>query len=242
MSGSAGSGGTAGTGGTGGDGGTSGNAGTAGTGGTSPEVAKSCVYTCEQDSDCVIPGLDAQDCNDVTKVCDFCVDNDDCLPSTSGWMLGCEKSEDCGDPLLVCVDHDGAAFCAIDSTQLACLAEEFTVSLPLHEGGGNADVCANAYARCAAGSCKLSCSSLTNACQPGQGDTCNPTTGLCECANDNECDTGACVNSHCVQCAGDQDCKDLNAGLDICIDGKCGCSSATSCIDQGYDGAVTTCR
>jgi hypothetical protein len=82
----------------------------------------------------------------------------------------------------------------------------------------------------------------------GVGTTCSPTTHQCVgCASDDDCYMGGFT--HCniptstCQCQSDDDCTDPSLGApgtDKCVNGACGCSSASACSD--YPDATAVCN
>lgn len=225
----------------GGEGGLS-SGGAGGEGGAPVAAARSCVWSCENDSDCVRPDDTPGACNDVTNTCEepttqACSVHEDCGPSTMFWSFGCTTSANC-EPGYECVDYRGKVYCAVAADpDFGCDVYQ-TVTATLHEGGGDVEVCVDPNARCSAGKCIANCEDV--GCAPAEGDTCNPVTGRCECEENTECDTDlVCSNSLCTECAEDEDC--LPRGLDTCVAGKCGCADVSSCA-AAYPAATPACQ
>jgi hypothetical protein len=116
--------------------------------------------------------------------------------------------------------------------------------LPRHGTAGVSNVCVG-FDRCQDGACTFNCADplFGGFCEAGNGDTCNGETGRCECTAGSECRSNVCGVDHlCVQCAVDDDCTgDGPTGWDICVNGKCGCSSTDICPDV-TDAATPVCE
>jgi len=230
---------------TGGAGAATGGAG--GAGGAPAATALSCVYSCTIDDDCTINAEDtSHKCNPITKLCEdplaVCETHADCLAGLTPWFGGCTTATECLDGE-TCVGFKGGGYCAaLPDADFGCFPN-VTVTMPLFDGGADVQVCGSADARCVAGACAYGCS--FSGCPGGGGDTCNDATGLCECAAASECDSGVCgADGHCQQCVVDDDCAPTAAatGLDVCVDGKCSCSSVTACLAPPFDNATAVCE
>lgn len=226
----------------GGEGGLS-SSGAGGEGGAPVAVAQSCVWGCEDDSDCARVDALAGDCNDVTKTCEdpstqSCSSHEDCGGSTLFWSFGCTTTADC-EFGYECVDYRGRVYCAIAADpDFGCDVYQ-TVTATLHEGGTDVEICVDPNARCAEGKCIANCEDV--GCSPAEGDTCNPVTGRCECQNSTECGNGGvCADNLCTECGIDDDC--ISRGLDRCVAGKCGCADVGSCPAGDYPEATAACR
>lgn len=215
--------------------------GAAGAGGDAGvAVAKACADECEIDADCAIQDAFGRACNQATHRCydasvETCTTNDDCLPSGSQWFVNCETDDDCADDgSESCVGLAGVGYCAVLSVAGECSFSE-PKDMPRFGAQGTSNVCVG-FDRCNAGACIFNCADplFGGFCDVGNGngDTCNPTTGLCECALPSECNSGVCgADAHCAECALDSDCAGAQIGRDVCVAGKCGCSAASVCPD-----------
>jgi hypothetical protein len=211
----------------------------AGAGGVPAAIAKSCANECEIDDDCKIEGAIGQSCSPGSHRCydstvATCTTNDDCKPGASFWFVTCQSDADCADDNSEsCIEFGGVGYCALLSVSDACDVGLGPKDLPRLGAQGTSNVCV-AYDTCQSGTCQFSCADpdFGVSCGAGTGDTCNPDSGLCECAAAGECDSGACgADSHCADCKIDDDCPGGISGQDVCVNGKCGCSAANVCPD-----------
>jgi hypothetical protein len=211
-------------------------------------------YACEITADCFIgPDATPRECDPVLKRCRLpreCDAAADCVPSGSSWFTPCADDSACFAGLERCVAWQGVGYCASlpdpNFPDDPCLPGLAVTSVPLFGAVGTADVCVNQGSICNAdGACEPGCLSLD--CDAGAGDSCNETTGVCECAESTEC-TAAGVsvcgdNSRCG-CGSDNDCQETSSstGLDTCFSGTCGCDTAATCPDPGYANATAVCE
>jgi hypothetical protein len=228
----------------GGDGGTgAGGEPAGGAGGAPPLTAKSCGDQCEVTDDCVVDGaLDQKVCDPVAKRCvepfKACEAHDECVPWASSFTKTCANQADCDDVFGVCVTWQGSGYCASEPFDEGfCFGRPGAAPSPLLQFGSPdpmmIEVCLSTEGRCDAGECIVGCTALGGCEDSGDGDTCNEVTGLCECQAASECGGRACgADGHCVECATPADCDAGATGLDVCVNGSCGCSSPASCIDQ----------
>jgi hypothetical protein len=226
-------------------------AGAGGAGGT-PEVpvAKKCDLGCNVDADC--NGIDSVGhCDQTLKRCRStdCTASTDCAPVASLWFAACADDSGCTPTLERCVAWGGLGYCAsVPDSQFPEFPCTFgsPTTLPLFGAVGEAEVCADLTQVCSAkGACEPGCGSL--GCDAGTGDTCNPTTGLCECAQSTECTkagVSVCGGSGLCGCADDTDCAKTagTTGLGKCVNGTCGCDSAASCLSTGFPNATKVCE
>lgn len=242
-----------GPGGAGAGGASAGAAGDGGAGGTpEPAVAKKCDFGCNVDADCNgVPGLG--DCDDVLKRCRAtdCTVTTDCAPLVSNWITPCANDSECTPDLERCVAWEGDGYCAsLPDSQFPEFPCTFgsPTTMPLFGAVGEVEVCADLTQVCnAQGGCELGCASPLLGCGAGTGDTCNPTTGLCECAQSTECTkagVSVCGGNGLCGCTDDTDCaKTAGAtGLGKCVNGTCGCDSATTCVNPGFANATKICE
>ena len=218
------------------------SAGAGGEGGQAPVVAKalSCANQCEVDDDCKIGDSVGQQCNQTTKRCydgtvAACTTNEDCVPAGSGWFVTCASDADCAqDDTESCVASGAVGYCALLSVGDACDVGE-PQDRARFGAQGTSNVCV-AFDRCQEGVCKFNCADplFGGFCEAGNGNFCNAATGECECQQGNECDSGVCGgDAHCAQCATSNDCINADvAGWQVCVNGKCGCTDATTCPDM----------
>lgn len=235
-----------------GAGGVSAGAGGDGGVGGAPEtaVAKKCDFGCDVDADCKrgnVPGH----CDPTLKRCRFtdCTVSADCALVASNWFVPCANDSECAPDVERCVAWQDLGYCAgLPDPQFPdfpCAAGSPT-TMPLFGAAGEAEVCAELTQVCSdKGQCEPGCGSL--GCDAGTGDTCNPTTGICECAQSTECTkagSSVCGGNGLCGCADDADC-DVNAGvtgLGKCVNGTCGCDSPTTCVNPGYANATKVCE
>lgn len=230
---------------------TAGAGGDGGAGGA-PEVpvAKKCDLGCNVDADC--NGIDSVGhCDQTLKRCRStdCTVSADCAPLASFWFATCADDSECTPTLERCVAWQGVGYCAgvpdANFPEFPCTFGAPT-TLPLFGAVGEAEVCADVTQVCSdKGKCEFGCGSL--GCDAGTGDTCNPTTGLCECAQSTECTkagASVCGGNGLCGCADDTDCaKTAGAtGLGKCVNGTCGCDSAASCLNTGFPSATKICE
>ena len=222
--------------------------------GGSPEVAvaKKCDWGCNIDADC--NGVDSVGhCDQTLKRCRAtqCTVTTDCAPFVSAWTGPCANDSECTPDLERCVAWQGVGYCAgvpdAEFPEFPCFSGSPT-TLPLFGAVGEAEVCADVTQICnAKGECELGCASPLLGCDAGTGDTCNPTTGLCECAQSTECTkagVSVCGGNGLCGCANDTDCaKTAGAtGLGKCVNGTCGCDSAASCLSGNFPNATKVCE
>ncbi|HEX2872799.1 MAG TPA: hypothetical protein VHP33_16165 [Polyangiaceae bacterium] len=233
-------------------GGASAGAGGDGGAGGTPEVpvAKKCDFGCNVDADC--NGIDSVGhCDQTLKRCRAtdCTVTADCAPVASLWLFTCSNDSECTPTVERCVAWQGVGYCAglpdPNFPEFPCTFGSPT-TLPLFGAAGEAEVCADVTQVCSAkGACEFGCGYL--GCDAGTGDTCNPTTGLCECAQSTECTkagVSVCGGNGLCGCADDTDCaKTAGAtGLGKCVNGTCGCDNATACVNPGYANATAVCE
>jgi hypothetical protein len=225
-----------------GEGGGATTGGAGGEGGAPEPVAAMCKYQCDGNEDCTFADAVPHKCDLTTGSCEQCLVDEHCLAELSIWVVPCEDDSGCTPDFEACVAADGVGYCAslpdANTPEFPC-PTGIPQTLPRFGAQGNVEVCA-ADARCLHGICDYGCRDPFSAgCGIGTGDTCSPTTGLCECAQSSECDTGTCgADSHCVECVTAQDCDGgpAAAGRDTCVGGKCGCAGVNSCPNRAYVG------
>jgi hypothetical protein len=212
-------------------------------------TAEACTYPCTTNNDCaVLPDDASRQCDPFIHQCrtpqvdDGCATDADCIPQ-GNFLAPCASEQDCNVDLEACVTYRGGGFCALlADPQTGCdPAFGTTHTVDNFGAAGTSDVCIDATADiCVAGSCKFSCNFF-----PCADGTCNEANGLCECQSGAECANGTCgADHHCAECQTSDDCaaSASGTGLDICVDGKCGCSSAASCVNPGFQGAPPVCQ
>jgi hypothetical protein len=164
----------------------------------------------------------------------------------SDWVTPCDDDDGCFAGLEACVASGGKGFCAsLPDPDLGCFIAGVAVTVPRFGSQGEVEVCGSPDPRCIDGGCQPGCADPDKGgCDTGGGDTCSETTGLCECSGNDECASKLCVNSHCVQCATSAECEtnSQSTGLDVCVNGKCGCSAADKCPDGGFESASAVCE
>jgi hypothetical protein len=117
--------------------------------------------------------------------------------------------------------------------------------MPKLDGSGNVNVCADNSNRC---------NPATHLCTPDctvkgcttPGTSCNTTTKVCGCTADTAClprpGTPTCdIPSGTCVCTSNTDCNAPNVDGDVCVNGKCRCSSLAACI-KSFDGTTETCE
>jgi hypothetical protein len=233
-------------GGAGGDGG-SGATSQGGEGGV-PAVTelKICAYSCQTDDDCKVGQDGSNKCDPTTKTCGYppeCAETIDCVPAKSFWLFNCESDADCIPDSEACVTFNGVGYCAEVPTDGQCFFGGVPEQQPHQGAQGTVEACIERTYVCNTGACVQGC--LAFGCDEGVGDTCNETTGLCECAQASECAKGVCgADHHCAECATSADCAPTAAqtGRDVCVDGKCGCSGANKCPASPFKAATAVCQ
>jgi hypothetical protein len=167
-------------------------------------------------------------------------------------LLDCASDTDCFYfPDDVCVNVAGLGKCARlaphpDDSASGCQEPSpRAVQLPRLVGGQTVVVCANTSQRCEQGQCVPTCETDA-ACTPAKNGSICDEGGACRCVKDDDCGgpgvsrcnvaTGSC------ECTRDTDCNDL-LGADVCVNGRCGCSSVTVCSGQAlFDATTLTCE
>jgi hypothetical protein len=233
----------------GGAGGANGGAG----GAPQPPAPKKCDYACEITADCFIgPDAAPRECDPVLKRCRLpreCDADADCVPSGSFWFTQCADDSQCFADLERCVAWQGVGYCAaLPDPNFPDAPCNFGVpaTLPTFGAVGTAEVCANQGNICNAdGACEPGCLSL--GCDAGAGDSCNDTSGVCECAESTECTASGvsvCGDDSRCGCASNDDCQETSSstGLDTCFSGTCGCDTPATCPDPGYANATAVCE
>ncbi len=229
--------GEAGAGGVSGEGGGGPDSGAGGMAGSPAETAQACLEQCDVDGDCTDPSsFHLRACDQVTKRCytpqEICTESADCMPWRNVWA-SCAEQEECDLFGAVCVAYAGKGYCAYPALDGMCFLPGEEVQELLQFGVENPElvaICAATSGRCNAGKCIYGCSDETIGCPEGGGNTCNPTTGLCECQDGTECKSGVCgESSRCVECVTNEHCPGGITGLDVCVAGKCGCSGKDVC-------------
>lgn len=221
--------------------------------GGAPEVgaAKKCDWGCNVDADC--NGIDSVGhCDQTLKRCRStdCTVSADCAPLISQWTTPCTNDSQCTPDVERCVAWQGDGYCAglpdPQVPEFPCFFG-FPTTMPLFGAVGEAEVCADLTHVCNNGACEPGCANPLLGCGAGTGDTCNPTTGLCECAQSTECTkagVSVCGGNGVCGCADDTDCA-KNAGvtgLGKCVNGTCGCDSAATCLSGAYPNATKVCE
>jgi hypothetical protein len=222
-----------------------GGAGQGGQGGTVEPHAAFCSYHCTDSNQCGQGSI----CNDAGLCVSAlarplsCDADDECTPAASFWGPECTSDADCAVGTQACVAVGGVGQCAFlaDSPCFSGAPAERTKF-------GSTDqvsVC-TVPGVCQRHACATTCAVDTD-CFGGTGPTCNTTTHFCGgCTAETDC-FGAGV-SHCdvptgmCQCASNDDCTGTFGipGTDTCVNGTCGCSSASLCT--AYPDATIACE
>jgi hypothetical protein len=120
------------------------------------------------------------------------------------------------------------------------------VLLPQFGGETSMLVCANTSQRCEQGECVPACHNDAECGPFKNGSICEVATGSCRCVADQDC--GAPGVSRCntvsreCECSGAADCQQV-PGRDVCVGGRCGCSSTTVCNGERlFSGTVAICE
>jgi hypothetical protein len=229
-------------------------AGASGEGGMPAVAALSCDYQCVNDGDCEIPGPftdTSHKCNQVTKRCEnpdeICSADSDCLAFASEWSVSCADDSGCTADFEACVTSHGKGYCAslpdLEFPEFPCTRGAI-IEVPRFGAQGVVNVCGSPDPRCFDGKCAAGCGDPDRGCGGGEGDTCNNDTGRCECATGDECASGACENQRCVGCVTSEQCAATAqfTGLDVCVNGRCGCSASQVCPDGGFESATAVCE
>lgn len=227
-------------------------------GGSTTSELRRCAEACQSDFDCRIGSSDfGYACNPSTQRCEKpgspCRSHAECLPAASSWLLSCSASSDCfyfADD--VCVSVAGSGKCARLAPNgaggVSGCQPPFSdaVLLPELATGRAVLVCANARQHCQQGECVPICKADTDCTPARNGSLCDIASGSCRCVRDGDCGgpgvswcnatTGSC------ECSRDTDCDDV-PGSDICVAGRCGCSSVAQCSAQAlFDGTSSVCE
>ena len=246
--GSAGTSGTGATGGTAGASGTSGTGGTGGTGGGDAAAPGTCSERCTADADCKIATVQGnRGCrnNTCVNLDTYCANKMDCTIANS-WTIACSAGQACPAAFFACIDiGGGVGRCAAQEGSPGPLCAGATIfQMPKLDGTGNAAVCGTENQVCnpATHLCANDCTLL--GCPPTTA--CNNTTKLCGCAADAAC-AGRPSTPHCnvgtgeCECTSSTTCDLPGVDGDVCVNGKCGCTGASACI-QDYDGTTIACQ
>ena len=215
-----------------------------------------CVHQCEADDDCLINGMDAGlSCVDSFCLADTdvsCTTDDECVALLSGWSSGAPCTSgggECEAAMQICLDIEGEGHCALAPSDFIECADAGMEEIPTTDiDGAPVVVCGRPEAACHPDAyCFLPCASDLD-CSSAAYPACNPTTGLCECSSDADCQTigspqfGTCNQGICG-CSSDGDCLAAGVG-DICNSfGACGCTDDAACsgVDNPYDGGMVEC-
>jgi hypothetical protein len=239
-------------GGNGAEAGASGSSG-AGAGGAPSNELLTCHTGCSTSDDCESQDLEGH-CDDTLHLCVECTAHADCTPKANGWTSVCTADADCTDFFLTaCIDAGGIGRCAAPPDPVyGCF---FGTSQPYPKFGSDpvelVDVCVVDSGRCSAEHvCIIGCTDAPDFCTTisvGYGDTCNETTGQCNCASDDECTAGPSphcnpVTHLCDECASGDDCSAATTGQDTCIEGRCGCSSISACPASSFPAGTPLCE
>lgn len=212
------------------------DAGGAGGVGGDPGVpaAKACSNECEIDGDCVIGTDETLKCNQANHRCEdplACSTGADCVPGINAWDFfpPCTTSADCDPDFQRCTAWQGQGYCAYLELDGCLLPGEVATSLPEFGNDNNqVTVCVVPAVCTEAKQCEPGCEA--GECGDGAGDTCDTVTHLCKCTLGSECTSNVCgADGVCQECVTAADCE--GAGLDECVNGKCGCSAANVCPD-----------
>jgi len=256
-----GTGGTSGTGGTGAVSGTGGGAGETsgagmggdGSGGQPDQGANACALGCDSEDDCASTSADVRRCVLDIGRCVECVSHEDCIPVASAWVTTCVEDDGCFVALgEVCVDVGGTGRCApAYDSGLGCLFPgEVPITLPKFAVAETVQVCGKDTGRCEGNRCFTGCADDPNYCTTGlnvgYGDSCDVASGRCTCESDSECTHGPerCnpTTNRCDECGDAGDCAGAGEGKDVCVDGRCGCSSASVCGSTTFPAATPLCE
>jgi hypothetical protein len=220
----------------GGVGGISGASGNAGAGGAVPSVATACAYECVDDADCKV-GIDVSHvCDPTLKRCaranEFCDTNADCIPLVSSWSFACKSTNDCFDPSEVCVEGRGTGYCVAPASGECLFPGHEKITVKKLGSTDTVVVCGATNGRCNAhNKCFEGCTADSDCVAQKNGTTCNVTTGLCECASDNDCKLSTAkfcnMQTHRCECRADNECP--GDGYGACIAGECSCSGPSVC-------------
>ena len=225
--------------------------GGAGAGGAASEQAPICQTGCATSEDCASPSVDGR-CDETLHLCVECTADTDCAAKANGWNSPCTSDADCSDVFLTaCVELNGSGRCAAPpKTNGECRFGEIQ-SYPRFgvEPVELTDICVVDSGRCnAQHRCIIGCTDAPDFCtsvSQGHGDTCNETTGLCQCESDDECTAGAphcnLTTHQCDECETADDCADAPTGHE-CHEGRCGCSSTSACSDGSFPDGTPLCK
>jgi hypothetical protein len=212
--------------------------------GASAPTLRFCAYQCTTDDDCLVNESDVGfRCHPLRKRCerpeDVCQTAADCVVYASFWTDACTSDAECGTR--ACIDAGGYGRCASKPNKtLGCLFPGTSpMTLPRFGEAGTVEICASAAGRCRDGRCFLGCTGDQD-CGKGHGDTCNTQSGICECASSSECGLSTCnTTTHHCECVSNFSCT--VPGRDLCVEGKCGCSSTSVCTSD-FAGATPVCE
>jgi hypothetical protein len=215
-----------------------------GAGGAPVAVFTQCTSACQIDADCSIDGDETLKCDPAAKECfdpaQVCETNEDCIQPLAGWFP-CESPAGCFEGTN-CVEWRGAGYCVpiAEGPDPDC-GFDVLMTLPIFGDDGDQAVCVTDDPRCGADDrCFMGCGAF--GCE-GLG-TCNEATGQCECTDGADCtSTGVCgADKRCTECNTSAQCASNSGGNKACIDGRCGCDTATTCPDYGWANATPVCE
>lgn len=238
-----------GAGGGGGDfsGGAGGASGAGGSGGDPNAVAETCAEICNVDSDCFksVGVSNGRICSPTTHRCvvHTCDGDTECVPVGTAWTVPCSDDGGCSSTQ-TCIDLKGAGRCAALPDNGTCTTGMETVSWKHFGDANNVTICADTSYKCKVNNCVKPCTS-TSCTAPGSA--CNSVTGLCDlCTSDQACG-GSTKPPHCnvntgrCECVLNSDCAAV-INTNVCVNGRCGCSSDTTCVRKTGNNSTLICE
>lgn len=226
-------------------GGAGGVAPAGGSGGARDEL-RQCAESCSVDSDCFTDPSTPDNfvCSPATHRCVYhaCDGDQDCGLLGNVWTKKCTSDSACATSE-TCVDVKGSGRCVKRYDGQPCPSDRESVSWKHLGGGPDVEVCADTSFHCIDNVCVRPCT--TTSCR--NGTACNSVSGQCDlCASDVGC-TLLNRPPHCNTATQRCECHDSsecpgNQNADVCVNGSCGCSDASSCTRKNGNNAVLVCE
>lgn len=223
--------------------------GGAGAGGAGNDGLLTCQTGCTTQEDCASQSADGR-CDQSLHLCVECTAHADCAPKANGWTIACTSDTDCPSAVFTaCIDVGGKGRCAAPPAPVCILGDPQSYPRFGIEPVELVDICVVDSGRCTSEHrCIVGCTDTASFCTSvsvGRGDTCNSSTGLCQCASDGECTAGPphcnLTTHQCDECETADDCAEAPTGHE-CHEGRCGCSGTSACPDSSFPDGTPLCK